>query len=83
MSRFAESVLEEAILDYLCSLKWQVHFGPEIALGGQDTERGDNREVLLTSRLRSALERLNSFLPALRDVLLPRLMSGEVRVKDL
>jgi hypothetical protein len=52
MVKFTETILEEAILEYLASLSWQVLFGPEIAPG----ER------------------------ALRDALLSRLMSGEVRV---
>jgi len=33
MPRFTESVLEEAVLEYLASLKWNVQFGPEIAPG--------------------------------------------------
>lgn len=55
MPQFTKSVLEEAVLEYLASLGWQIAFGPEIAPGE----------------------------PALRDVLLPRLINGEVRVKDL
>jgi hypothetical protein len=54
MTHFTESVLEEAVLEYLGSLKWDVLFGPEIAPGE----------------------------PALRDVLLPRLIRGEVRWYD-
>ena len=55
MNRFTESVLEEVVLEYLASLKWDVLFGPEIAPGE----------------------------PALMYALLPRLMSGEVRVKEI
>jgi type I restriction enzyme R subunit len=64
MSHFTESVLEEAVLEYLASLGWQVLFGPEIAPGEPAAERGDYREVLLAGRLRSALERLNPSLSA-------------------
>ena len=54
-AKFTESILEEAVLEHLASLGWQVLFGPEIAPGES----------------------------ALRDALLPRLMSGEVRAKDV
>lgn len=36
MTAFIESVLEEAGLEYLESLCWQVLFGPEIAPGVKD-----------------------------------------------
>ena len=64
MSHFTESVLEEAVLEYLGSLNWDILFGPEIAPGEPGAERGDYRDVLLTGRLRAALERLNPSLPA-------------------
>jgi len=35
MNRFTESTLEEAMLEYLASLGWQVLFGPEIAPASQ------------------------------------------------
>jgi type I restriction enzyme R subunit len=57
MSKFTESILEEAVLEYLASLGWQVVFGPEIAPGELKAEREDYREVLLAGRLRAALER--------------------------
>jgi len=47
MTAFTESVLEEAVLEYLASLKWDVLFGPEIAPGESAAERSDYREVLL------------------------------------
>ncbi len=37
--KFTESVLEEAILEYLASLGWQVLFGPEIVPGEPVVER--------------------------------------------
>jgi len=64
MSHFTESVLEEAVLEYLGSLNWDILFGPEIAPGEPGAERSDYRDVLLTGRLRAALERLNPSLPA-------------------
>lgn len=67
--RFTESTLEEAVLEYLSSLGWQVVFGPEIAPGEPAAERDDYRDVILVGRLRSALKRLNPSLPveALED----------------
>jgi hypothetical protein len=37
--KFTESVLEEAILEYLASLKWDILFGPEIVPGEPVVER--------------------------------------------
>jgi type I restriction enzyme R subunit len=63
MTSFTESVLEEAVLETLASLGWQVVFGPEIAPGEPAAERGEYREVLLAGRLHTALEHLNPSLP--------------------
>jgi type I restriction enzyme R subunit len=63
MPSFTESILEEAVLEYMGSLTWEVLFGPEIAPGEPGAERSEYREVLLNSRLHSALERLNPSLP--------------------
>ena len=62
--RFTESTLEEAVLDYLTSLGWQVAFGPEIAPGEPAAERENYRDVLLAGRLQAALARLNPSLPS-------------------
>jgi hypothetical protein len=34
--KFAESTLEEAVLDYLVPLGWQVAFGPKVATISQN-----------------------------------------------
>ena len=39
MPRFTETILEEAVLNYLASLGWQVRFGPEIVPGEPVVER--------------------------------------------
>ena len=66
MSRFAESIVEEAALAWLGGLGWQIAHGPEIAVGMPGAERNDPnyRDVVLEGRLRQGLVRLNSDLPA-------------------
>lgn len=65
MSNFAESVVEDATLDWLKALGYTILHGPEIAAGEPGAERTDPnyRDVILERRLRKALERLNSALP--------------------
>lgn len=65
MNKFAESVVEEAALDWLDHLGYKILHGPEIAVGESAAERSDQnyRDVALEHRLRAALKRLNSGLP--------------------
>jgi len=69
MTRFNEDTLEQATLGWLSELGWARAFGPEIAPGETAAEREDFSQVVLESRLRAALERLNPSLPpeALQD----------------
>lgn len=69
MSVFSESVVEEAALAWLDSLGWSVRQGPYIAPDMPGAERADYGQVVLQGRL--------------RDTLLPKLLSGEVRIKDV
>ncbi|MFN0075953.1 MAG: hypothetical protein ACKVY0_05715 [Prosthecobacter sp.] len=51
-------------------------------------ERESYSEVVLVGRLREAIRRLNPAIPfralaTLRDMLLPKLLSGELRVEDV
>lgn len=64
-SRFTESVVEDAALEWLEALGYTVLHGPEIAAGEPAAERDDSgyRDVILERRLRQALERLNPTLP--------------------
>jgi type I restriction enzyme R subunit len=70
-SKFTESVVEEAALDWLKTLGYSLLHGPEIAAGEQVAERSDPnyRDVILDGRLHQALARLNPDLPpeALED----------------
>jgi type I restriction enzyme R subunit len=65
---FSESTVEEAALEWLRATGWQIAHGPEIAPGSPSAKRADFGEVVLARRL--------------RDALLPKLISGELRVKD-
>lgn len=63
MTRFTESVVEDAALVWLESLGYAVKHGPEIAPGELFAERADYGQVILADRLRQALVRLNPTLP--------------------
>ena len=67
----SESTVEPVAVDWLASLDWAVLHGPDIAPDTLAAERADYGEVVLTTRLRSALARLNPDLPdaALEDAL--------------
>lgn len=64
MSRFTESVVEDAALAWLESAGWRIAHGPGIAPDTPAAERREYGEVLLAQRLRAALARLNPDLPA-------------------
>ncbi len=58
-----ESVVEEAALQWLAEVGWQVAYGPDVEPEKLGAERDDFTEVVLTRRLRAALERINPQLP--------------------
>ena len=62
-SRITESVVEEAALDWLESLDWNVAHGPDIAPDTPNAERNDYGQGVLERRLRDALAQLNEGLP--------------------
>ena len=64
MTRFTESVVEDAPLAWLKSIGWRVAHGPDIAPDTLGAERRNYGEVVLAQRLRDALARLNPALPA-------------------
>jgi hypothetical protein len=63
VTRFTESVVEDAALAWLESLGYVVKHGLEIAPGELLAERTDYCQVVLDRRLRDALARLNPELP--------------------
>jgi type I restriction enzyme R subunit len=58
-----ESVVEEALLEWMRHLGYQVVHGSEIAPGEPGAERDDYRQVLLLGRLLDALRRINPDAP--------------------
>lgn len=64
LSKFTESVVEEAALEWLEARGWTILHGPEIASGMPSAERTDPdfRDVVLERRLRQSLQRLNPML---------------------
>ena len=61
--KFSESHVETAALEWLSGLGYAVGHGPDISPDGPTPERTNYDQVLLTPRLRDALQRLNSHLP--------------------
>ncbi len=62
-----EDHLEQAALQWLSALGWQVAHGPDISPPDgktPGTERATYRQVILTARLRQAIRRLNPHVPA-------------------
>ncbi len=69
MSRsLTESTVEDAALAWLEAIGWQTAHRPDIAPSTPASERRDYAEVCPPSTF--------------RDTLLPKLISGELRVKD-
>jgi len=71
MTKFTESHVEDATLDWLHGLGYSVLHGPDISPDGPTPERVSYDQVLLVVRLRNALARINPHLPSetLDDVL--------------
>ena len=59
-----EDQLEQETLSYLAELGYSVHSGYDIAHDGPNPQRANYREVVLTGRLRDAIQRLNPKVPA-------------------
>jgi len=70
-----ESELEDSALSWFNNLGFEVLNGPDIAPGEPKAKRDDYGQVVLH------LEESRT-LAALCDALLPKLLSGEIRVKD-
>jgi type I restriction enzyme R subunit len=63
-----EDQLEQETLAWLQDVGYRHAYGPEMAPDGRASERDNFRQVLLTGRLRAAMERLNPGVPpAARD----------------
>ena len=64
MSKFSESTVEDAALEWFEGLGYAIAHGPEIAPDAADFERASYADVLLVDRLRNALFTLNPDIPA-------------------
>ena len=85
MTRFTESEVEDAALEWLAGGGWTIAHGPDVAPGAPAAERAGYGEVVLEHRLRGALARLNPDLPvealddAFRKLIRPEGATLEVR----
>jgi len=64
MALITEDHLEQQCLEWFKELGYAYAFAPDLAPDGTSPERTDFRQVILTGRLRSALQRLNPGVPA-------------------
>jgi len=64
MTLFNEDTVEQAALDWLCSLNYTALHGESIAPGEPAAERTPYGEAFLLKRLRDALHRLNIHIPS-------------------
>jgi type I restriction enzyme, R subunit len=87
-----EDQLEQETLGWLADVDYSVVHGPDIAPDGIAPERDNYRQVILTGRLRTAIDRLNPGVPAaaredaLKQVLdlgIPALLSANRRFHQL
>lgn len=76
-SKMVESIVEDAALDWLRGLGYEILSGLVIAPDESAAVRADYEQVFLFDRLQTKLEDLNK---ALRYEALPKLLSGELRV---
>jgi len=63
MAPITEGHLEQQAIEWFREIGYSHAFGPELAPDGSQAERADYRQVVLQSRLRSALRRLNPEVP--------------------
>ncbi len=59
-----EDQLEQEALGWLADVGYSVVYGPDMAPDGPAPERDNYRQVILTGRLRTAIDRLNPGVPA-------------------
>ncbi len=63
MSRFTESIVEEAALEWLEGMGYSTAHGPDIAHDGESSERASYDQVVLTERLHNSLTNINPEIP--------------------
>ena len=77
MYQFLENDLEQASLEWLEEIGYEVHNGSELASDGVNSEREDFSEVVLKNRLKFALQRINDVSDevideAVRKIMIPQ-----------
>jgi type I restriction enzyme R subunit len=63
MAAITEDHLEQQAIEWFQEIGYSHAFGPELTPDGSLAERADYRQLVLQSRLRSALRRLNPEVP--------------------
>ena len=61
---FVESEVEDAVLEWLERLGYEIRNGQEVTPDGRNLERTSYQEVVLSERLARAIERLNPIIPS-------------------
>ena len=85
MTTLTEADVEQAALEWLSRLGWQVLHGPNIAPDMPNSERADYGQVVLNRRFRDAVDELNPAVPeaalddAFRKLIRPEGSSLEAR----
>ena len=64
MKPLTENIIEQSAIEILQSLGWQYLPGPFIAPGAEQSERDSYEQIILTERLRKAIQTLNPHIPA-------------------
>ncbi|MXP14513.1 HsdR family type I site-specific deoxyribonuclease [Altererythrobacter confluentis] len=78
MGTLTESIIEDAALEWLGELGWQVAYGAQVSPDGSAPIRMSNGDVILEERLRSAIATLNPGIPQdARDEALRRVLASE------
>lgn len=64
MKPLTENIIEQSAIEVLQSLGWQYLPGSFIAPGAEESERDSYEQIILTERLRKAIQTLNPHIPA-------------------
>ena len=73
------SLAEQPVIEWLKELGYDYEFGPDLAPGQITAERENFREVLLLTRLKRSIRRLNPDLPDIGIEAASRALSDVVR----
>jgi type I restriction enzyme, R subunit len=74
-----EEALERLALTWFQDSGWEHRFGPDVAPDGETPERADYRQLVVTGRLREALQRLN---PSVPDAVLEEVLQRVVKLQE-